>query len=351
MSATLAWKLNRLRAMDFAEIGWRLRQALAAALERCGLGLARGGDPGDGAAGSPWAERWPENLDPAPYVAAAERLLAGRWDVLSLRDCALGFPPRWNRDPKTGIEAPLDFGKAIDYRDPSVVGDIKYLWEPNRHLELVTLAQAWRLTRNERYAQGARRLLESWLEQCPYPRGAQWTSALELGVRLVNWAIAWHLLGGEGRELHGRWLAAVYQHCHFISRNLSRHSSANNHLFGELTGLFIASLTWPLWPESAGWRESAHRALEGEALRQIGADGVDREQALWYQQEVADMMLLALLFGRANGAELSPRFAARLERMLEFVAAVMDSAGHVPMIGDADDGALVRLARESEFCP
>ncbi|MGH8747056.1 MAG: alginate lyase family protein, partial [Burkholderiales bacterium] len=275
----------------------------------------------------------------------------GRWDVLALRDCALGFPPRWNRDPKTGIEAPLDFGKAIDYRDPRVVGDIKYLWEPNRHLELVTLAQAWRLTGNARYAQGARRLLESWLEQCPYPRGVQWTSALEAGVRLVNWAIAWHLLGGEGRELRGRWLAAVYRHCHFIARNLSRHSSANNHLFGELTGLFIASITWPLWPESARWRALARDGLEAEALKQVGADGVDREQALWYQQEVADMMLLALLFGRANGAELSPRVAARLERMLEFVAAVMDSAGHVPMIGDADDGALVRLARESEFCP
>jgi len=26
----------------------------------------------------------------------------------------LGTPPRWNRDPKTGIEAPLEFGKTLD---------------------------------------------------------------------------------------------------------------------------------------------------------------------------------------------------------------------------------------------
>ena len=362
MSATLGWKLNRLRAMDFAEVRWRLRQALAAGLERRGLGLARARapEPGAGVTGAAWLAAMPVEFDSEPYVEAADRVLAGRWDVLALRDCALGFPPRWNRDPKTGIEAPLAFGKAIDYRDSAIVGDIKYLWEPGRHLELVTLAQAWRLTREARYAEGARRLLESWLEQCPYPRGPHWSSALELGVRLVNWACAWHLLGGErspllageaGRAFRRRWLDAVYRHCHFISRNLSRYSSANNHLFGELTGLFVASLTWPLWPESESWREAARRALEGEALRQVGADGVDREQALWYQHEVADMMLLALLFGRANGADLSARFAGRLERMLEFVAAVMDCGGHVPMIGDADDGVLVRLSREPEHSP
>ena len=64
---------------------------------------------------------------------------------------SLDFPPRWNVDPRTGIEAPLIFGKELNYREPALVGDIKYLWEPNRHMELVTLAQAWHLTHEERY--------------------------------------------------------------------------------------------------------------------------------------------------------------------------------------------------------
>ncbi|MDA8108924.1 MAG: alginate lyase family protein [Betaproteobacteria bacterium] len=360
MSATLAWRLNRLRAMDFAEVRWRLRRVLAAGLERRGVGLAREADAGERAAASRWVAEPPAELRAGPYVDAAERILAGRWDVLALRDRALGFPPRWNRDPKTGIEAPLDFGKALDYRDARLVGDAKYLWEPNRHHELVTLAQAWRLTGGPRFALGAQRLVDSWLEQCPYPRGPQWTSALEVAVRLANWACAWHLFGGEasplfapaaGRAFRRRWLGAVYRHCHFVWRNLSRHSSANNHLFGELTGLFIAALTWPLWRESALWRERSRAGLEAEALAQVGEDGVDREQALWYQHEVADMMLLALLFARANGVDFSAGFSSRLERMLEFIAAVTDAAGHVPAIGDADDGALLRLARDPGFCP
>jgi len=360
MSATLAWKLNRLKAMGPAEVCWRVWRAVAAGLERRGLGLAHDADAGTGNAGSAWTSPLPTDFDAAPYIAAADRVLAGRWDLFSLRDCPLGFPPRWNRDPKTGVEAPLDFGTSIDYRNERVVGDIKYLWELDRHLELVTLAQASHLTRAPRFAEAARRLLLSWLDQCPYPRGPHWTSALESAVRVVNWACAWMLFGGdasslfaseEGGALRRRWLGAIYQHCHFISGHLSRHSSANNHLFGELMGLFVASTVWPLWRESAGWRARARDELEAEALKQIGADGANREQAFWYHHEVADMMLLCLLFGRANGIAFSRRFAVRFESMLEFVAAVMDAGGHVPMIGDADDAVMVRFSREAAFCP
>ncbi len=351
MSATLAWKLNRLRAMAPAEIAWRARQALASLPERAGIGPAHAAHAGADRLSASWVAPMPTHFDAAPTFAAADRILAGRWDVLSLRDCALGFPPRWNRDPKTGVEAPRSFGKAIDYRDPRLVGDIKHLWELNRHLELVTLAQAWHLSGDARYAQGARDLLSSWLAQCPYPQGAQWASALEAAVRLLNWACAWQLLGEAAAPLRERWCAAVYQHCHFIAGNLSRHSSANNHLFGELAGLFVAALTWPRWPESARWRARAHAALEVQAVTQNGADGVNREQAFWYHHEVADMMLLCLLWGRANGIGFSRRYAGRLEAMLEFIGAVMDAGGHVPMVGDADDAVMVRFSREQGFCP
>jgi hypothetical protein len=360
MTATLAWRLSRFKTMRPAEVCWRVRKTLAGGLQRLGLGLARDVEAGAAATGSGWIASLPTGIGAAPYVRAAERVLAGRWDVFALRDQRLGFPPLWNRDPKTGVEAPRAFGKSIDYRDERVAGDVKYLWELNRHAELVTLAQAWRLTGEPRFAEGAGRLLASWLEQCPYPRGLQWTSALEAAVRLVNWACAWALLGGEtsplfdgerARAFRARWLSAIHEHCHFVSHNLSRHSSANNHLFGELMGLFIASVMWPLWPESPRWRETARRELENEAQEQNAPDGTNREQAFWYHHEVADMMLLCLLFGRANRVAFSRGFEERLEAMLEFIAAVMDAGGHVPRIGDADDAVMVCFSREPGFCP
>jgi len=343
--------------MGVQEIAYRLRHAAQAQWERRGLGLARPGGPG-GVCGRAWLAELPRDFDAVVYRAAADRVLAGRFDVFAMKDAALGFPPEWNRDPKTGTVAPLLFGKTLNYRDERIVGDIKYLWEPNRHAELVTLAQAWHLTGDARYAEGCRALLDSWFEQCPYPLGANWTSSLEHGVRLANWAVAWGLLGGgldsglrrnddvglrRNDEFVRRWMDAVYRHCHFIAGHLSRHSSANNHLLGELMGLFIGASVWPLWPESARWREKAAREFEAEALKQNGEDGVNREQAIWYQHEVADMMLLVGLFGRANGVEFSAAYWQRLERMLEFIAALMDAGGNVPMIGDADDGRMVRF--------
>ena len=347
----LQWTLSRLRAMTAREFGFRLRRKVQGDVERAGIGLARPSEPA-GVCGRPWVAPLPRGFEVERYRLAADRILDGRFDVFALENARLGFPPRWNVDPKTGIEAPLEFGFGLDYRDAARVGDIKYLWEVNRHLELVTLAQAWHLTADERYARGARILVDSWLKDCPYPRGANWCTSLEHAIRLVNWAFAWQLLGAddaqilqgeEGRDFRHRWLESIYRHCHFVAHHFSRHSSANNHLLGELTGLFIGSLAWPLWPESRHWQSQSRAEIAREALLQNFEDGVNREQAIWYHHSVADMLLIAGLFARANGCDFDAQYWGTLESMLDFLASIMDVEGGVPAIGDADQGVLVRL--------
>jgi hypothetical protein len=340
---SLRWKLNRLAAMDGREIGYRVRQRAHATLERLGLFAAHVPARTSEATGRAWIDPLPNQFEVARYCAAAERIMAGEFNVFALRPAQLGFPPQWNRDPKTGRVAPLTFGKTLDYRKEANVGDIKYLWEPSRHAELLTLAQAWHLSRERRYAEACRALLDSWFEQCPYPRGPHWTSSLEHALRLIGWSFAWHLLGDEREPIRERWLTAVFQHCHFIAGHFSRHSSANNHLLGELTGLFVAATTWPLWPQSRSWRETAQRELQAQALVQNGSDGVNREQAVWYHHEVADMLLIAGMVARANGLELAAQYWQRLEAMLHYLASIMDVGGNVPNFGDADDAIVARL--------
>ena len=337
--------------MSGPEIFFRIRRTVQAELERLGAGRARPLQPSSDA-GKAWVDEISRRFNATEYVAAADRILSGQFNLFALRPADIGFPPRWNRDPRTGIEAPLRFGKTLNYRDSNLVGDIKYLWELNRHLELVTLAQAWHISRQPRYADACCVLLESWFDQCPYPQGVNWASSLEHGIRLVNWAVAWQLLQTspifiqpERREFVDRWRVSVYQHSDFIFGHRSYFSSANNHLLGELAGLLIGALTWPCWPESRKWTEQAHLEFETQCLLQTYPDGVNREQAAWYHHSVADMMLIVGLFARANGRDFSAAYWQRLERMLEFVASIMDVAGNVPNVGDADDAVLVR------FCP
>jgi hypothetical protein len=353
------WNVNRLRCMPPAEIRHRVLRALAMRAERWRLKGSDAVPPADLAhASRPWVHA-PANLDVARYLVAAERIAAGRFDVFALHDAELGSPPRWNRDPKTGVEAPLSFGKLLDYRNPRRVGDIKYLWELNRHLHIVTLAQAYALSGDARYFGVIRRHLESWFDECPYGMGANWSSALELGIRLINWSVAWQLLGGaasplfqdgEGARFRRRWLDAVYQHAQFVHGHFSLYSSANNHLIGEAAGLFIAALTWFYWPRARAWLAEAKAILEREALLQNAPDGVNREQAVSYQQFELDLLLHPLLAARANGRKFSAAFELRIEAMIEYLASVMDAGGSIPMFGDSDDGLVVRLAQDDGHC-
>ncbi len=353
------WRLNRLRCMTPTEVAYRVLRALQAQAERCGLaGSAEVPAPKVEASFVAWVQV-PRPVDATPYLAAAERIRGGSLDIFALRDVDLGQPPRWNRDPKTGIEAPLEFGKTLDYRDPDTVGDIKYLWEPNRHLHLVTLAQAYALSGDEKYFHTLAEHLDSWLHACPHGLGPNWASSLEAAIRLINWSIVWQLVGGAHsktlaspryRELRARWLRSVYQHAQFIRGWLSLHSSANNHLIGEAAGLFIAGLTWPHWRRSRAWVDAGKRIVEREALAQNAADGVNREQAVSYQGFVLDFLLLCLLAGKANGQGFSADYRSRIESMLDYLASVMDAGGNVPQFGDADDGHVTRLFPGDGFC-
>jgi hypothetical protein len=355
----LNWYFNRLRKMSTGEIGFRIAAKVKSQAEQMGFATCRPPRPLN-------IERPVKFIsdisieDPSPYIASADLLLQGKLDLFALNEGRYGIPPEWNRDPRSGVIAPLVFGKALDYRDPLLVGDIKYLWEPNRHLHLVTLAQAYRLSGDSRYLEGIGVLIRSWLEQCPYLKGPNWCSSLELGIRLINWSIVWQTIGGEesplfqgvhGKSLLESWLASIYRHAHFIRNHFSRYSSANNHLIGEAAGLFISTCTWPFWKEFINWRKAGYRILVREIQKQTFSDGVSKEQAISYQQFVLDFFLLSAITGQGSSFEFPPEYWRRIERMLEFIASVMDKAGNVPPIGDGDEGYVVRLSREPDFCP
>ncbi len=299
-------------------------------------------------------------VSPEHLTGAAERILEGVYSFFDLADCELGDPPQWNRDPLTKRTAGGRRASDIDYRDEREVGNIKYLWEPNRHLHLPILAQAHALTGDARYSLAIQSHIDSWIEQCPEGWGPNWVSPLELGIRLINWSITWQLLGGmraklfttpEGLAFRERWLASIYQHARMISENLSQYSSANNHLIGEAAGVYVAASTWPLWPQVTTWGERCRTILEEECHRQNAPDGGNREQAFGYQTFVLDFLLIAGLAARARGEDFSPVYWRRIEGMIDFLASLTDVAGRLPMVGDADDGYVVKLAAEPGFSP
>lgn len=357
------WILNRLRCMSLPEIVFRTKGQIRVWYEKRKLAeTSTLKSPAPDFVNTHFWINHPKSLYKEKlYLEAANNILDGHVVIFQHGIDTKKMINDWNQDPLTLKQAPMVFGKDLNYRNESLVGDIKYLWEPNRHLHLVPIAQAYYLSGNVLYANAVKRHVHSWIEQCPYPMGPNWSSSLEIAIRLINWSIAWQLVGGseselfsdlEGENLRSDWLASIYQHMAFISNHFSKYSSANNHLIGEAAGLFIGSNTWPYWGKiTENWRSNSQKILCDEIQKQVHSDGGTREQAISYQQFVLDFLILSLLSGRSYGIAFPVAYHDKIAKMIEFIGSVMDYNANLPMIGDADDGYVVNMSAEPDFCP
>jgi hypothetical protein len=254
----------------------------------------------------------------------------------------------WHLDPQSGVSAPLRFAPGIDCRDPRVVGNVRNTWELNRHQHLSIAAAAYALTSDERYAEFVRRQLHSWLEQNPFPLGVNWASPLELGLRLLSWSWVFRLLSGSPvrDELfgeRGRLWPSIHRHQWLIARTRSRGSSANNHLIGEMTGLFVASSVWDVFRESAGWSRQARTILHREVVSQYYPSGLNREQAYGYHVFATHLLALAALEAERRGAPFAPHFLQRLRQATLATRDLTCCPALPPTYGDSDDSIAVGL--------
>jgi glycosyltransferase involved in cell wall biosynthesis len=282
-------------------------------------------------------------------VAEAERLLGQRFDLLGYRQLSFGVPIDWYLDPVHGRRAPFVHWSRIDPLDAGTCGDSKVIWELNRHQWMVRLAQAYALSREERYAGAIVTHVDAWLDRNPPQRGINWASSLEVAFRLMSWC--WTLLLiRDSRHMSGGWLtrvlASVWQHAEHIRRYLSRYFSPNTHLTGEALGLFYAGTLFTEFDRAARWRASGERILLDESRRQITGDGLHFEQATCYHLYTVEIYLQFLLLStRAASTTVRPELAARTELMVDAMLSLRQPDGRLPAIGDDDGGSLLPLTR------
>ncbi len=338
--------INRLRRMSVPEILYRVQRKLASELEKRNLVSGYSEDRPTGKEGKLFSGL-PEIADSTGLIRLADSLCENKMDIFALKGFDIGTPIQYHKDYKSGKSAPADvFGKSIDYRDDAAIGDIKYIWELNRHLFLVPLALAYKITGDAKYLKKLEYYLSEWLEQNKFMRGVNWASSLELGIRLINWTLCWHLAGeAVNAGLKAQWLKSIYRHCWFIHRNYSLFSSANNHLIGEAAGMFIACCALPEFSKTAKWRKRAYGILVRESRKQNHGDGVNKEQALSYQQFVLDFLVAAGLSGKANSIEFPKEYWFVVEKMLVYLLTIKDASGNFPQTGDEDDGYVLELTQ------
>src|SRR5689334_4919437 len=212
-SASLV-KLHRLRSMGPAEMAFRGRQEIGKRLERIGVTPCHRPPPHRlRETGREQFTRF-RQAAPAAFFAGADstaahallerrlsceqkllRVIANdacdkRFHLLGYRRLSFGDPIDWQLDPVSRRRAPFAHWSLIDPLDAGRVGDSKVIWELNRHQWLVSLGQAYRQTGDERYAECFAAQARHWMLANPRGEGINWSSSLELALRLIAWCWA-----------------------------------------------------------------------------------------------------------------------------------------------------------------
>ncbi len=269
------------------------------------------------------------------------------------RTVCFGEKIDWHRDILAGKSISLKYWKDVNYRDPYSVREVKYVWELNRQQHFVTLAKAWFLTGNEKYAKALFIQWMDWIEKNPYKFGVNWTSSLESAFRLISWTWALQFAKSSASfspELYFKILQSLENHGRYIDEHLSQYSSANNHLIGEALGLIYVGCYCPELQQSRKWRDKGFHILSSEFEKQVHADGVIKEQSTFYQKYIFDFGVLAQIAAEYANIAMPKIISQICKKMAGFVFHVMDCAGNVPPIGDDDGGEAVRLS-EGEANP
>lgn len=273
-----------------------------------------------------------------------QEILAGRWKAFGHLEIKVDTPPQWQADYLVRQNFSTDrIAFALNHRQLPGGGDIKLIWELSRWHQLVRLAQAAYVLGDANAAEACAKWLADWVEKNPPFRGLNWTSALEVGMRLIQFTWIDALLS-EGREKSMERLRSevLPVHVWYAWRYRSFGSSANNHLLGELTGLILAVARWAELAELAAPLKALQRLWEKEVLAQFAEDGGNREQALNYHLFSWEFCWQARRALVAAGRPVSAEVDARLRRALEFFLAVQADADPWDY-GDSDNAFVTPL--------
>ena len=250
--------------------------------------------------------------DPARRIAAAERVLDGRFEFLSRSERL--DPPDWRRRY------------------------VSRLWTFQLHYFEYVLDLAWaaRLTGRAEFAERAAGLIDHWIDGTDPGRGDAW-QPYPTAVRLDHWLRALALLEDRvAPERRARMLRSVAAQATHLGRRLEFHLLAN-HLAKNYCGLAVAGLFCG-GADADGWRTRGLEGLLGELAEQVLPDGTHYERSASYHAVVlADCLRIAALL-RTTGAPVPAPLEAAARRMLAAAGALIRPDGRSHGFNDGGDG-------------
>ena len=278
-------------------------------------------------------------------IVAADRIVASHsWPLLGFGEQSFGEQIEWTRDPLSNYVWPLDYHRDIKLRRTDG-SDVRVLWELNRLGHFITLARAYSLTNDERYAAEFFAQLRSWAAQNPYGRGPNWNCAMEVALRAMNVLAAFETFRRSPQldaDFLSFFLQLLQRHGNYIRRNLEfSYIATSNHYLSDVVGLLWLGLLLPELRDAREWRDFGLDQVLREMDKQVLPDGADFEASTGYHRFVTELLLYSFVLCRANNVTIEKRYWSRLHQMLSYIRAYLRPDGFAPLIGDTDNGRVM----------
>lgn len=335
------WYINRLKAMSFREVMWRISQKRLQEKEKkifkkqsitvtatvfdkklkClifspdNIGL---------------------NFANAFYDLKQAIHLLGNYDYDDYKE-------KWHAGFQTHRDWDLDFSYSLNYKQRDDIGDARTNWELNRHFQFVLLAKAYYVTNERKYAEELEFLFQDWNRRNPFLQGISWTSVMEVAIRCIQWCMTLAFLQKKGYVSNSDLLqnldSGIKNMTAYIVRHYSRFSSANNHLLVEATAIAYAGFAY----NNSEWKQLAIRILTEELMKQNYQDGVNKEMSLHYQTFGMEAYALVMQLMQKAGMTVPAMWNDMLSKQCEFVRCSMVNETSACEFGDNDEGKILDI--------
>ncbi len=291
--------------------------------------------------------------------ARAEELLA-----LARRYVPDYQPIDWRIEVKSGYRYPLLHFTQLNYGVIEGV-DAKITYDISRLAHMVTLGQAWQLTKDTKYRNEIIAQLLDWIAMNPLEYGIGWHANMNVAIRMMNVSIALSYIRDslcpmEDKAFIDVFLQSLKEHRIFLAENLEFGESSihPNHYFGDLAGLHLTTLLLQEeLPDARAWLRLIQREYHVQIDLQFGEDGMQCEGATNYHAFTLEMLVEGLMLcANQKGCRKKEEYTAwltdylgekrmkKIRRMFQGVKDLLEPSGLMPIIGDNDSGRMLELS-------
>lgn len=215
--------------------------------------------------------------------------------------------------------------------------DIRQLWELNRLVWLIPVAQHFATTQDPESGQYLKRTLSSYLKWDQPGYSVRWNSAIEIAVQALSLLSIEKIVGNQAVSIFpSNYLESLSTRLRWLERLPSKYSSENNHRVAEVAAQIAIYSRLEI---ERKLQQKCEVELSRLILNQFWSDGFNKEQSFGYHLFTLDLIATAKVL--VPSLSFSEEAFIRLQLASQVTSDVYSFCNFWPSANDSDEAQLL----------